>query len=413
VKIGSAATSLSPWRPLALALALAFAVVAMAWPFLFADDRRVELWPIQGILAGSASLAVGSLVLLRADWHRMGWLLVAIGLAFVIASCGFPGFPIAYDGWRSEWAWTALIALMAGLTLRFPSGGIEVGQGWPRRLAATANYVLVFAVVSTTTAVALAFVTREPVREGTFSSLPAVLAEVGFDAAFVVLLGGIASLVIRLRGSSGELRAQLAWVVSALAVPALLIAIAFMLWLIEGDIDSESIMRIFDVLVVTYMGVPVAIGVAILRYRLYDIDRIMSRTLSYALLTAGLGVTYLFLVVALQALLRPLNGGHDFAIVATTLLVAVLFLPARRRVQAAVDRRFNRRHYNAERTVDEFAARLRQEVDLDSLRDELLTVVGETMQPAKASLWLKVPASSLSHVGSPVAIPPSPGEKLP
>jgi len=136
---------------------------------------------------------------------------------------------------------------------------------------------------------------------------------------------------------------------------------------------------------------PLAIGVAILRHQLYDIDRILNRTLVYALLTATLGAMYLGVVVGLQAVLSSVAGGSDLAIVITTLLVAALFLPVRRRVQEIVDRRFNRRTYDAARTIDAFSARLRQQIDLDTLRYELLAVTEETMQPSRASVWLRRP----------------------
>jgi len=135
--------------------------------------------------------------------------------------------------------------------------------------------------------------------------------------------------------------------------------------------------------------VPIAIGIAVMRYRLYEIDRIINRALVYGLLTGTLGFMYFGLVVALQALLSSLSGGNDLAIVATTLLVAALFLPARRWVQEIVNRRFNRRAYDAARTIDDFSARLRDHIDMDTLRYELLAVIDETMQPARASLWLR------------------------
>jgi hypothetical protein len=124
-----------------------------------------------------------------------------------------------------------------------------------------------------------------------------------------------------------------------------------------------------------------------MRYRLYDIDRLINRTLVYGLLTLGLGALYAGTVIVLGELLTSISGGSDLAIALTTLLVAALFLPARSAVQAAVDRRFNRRAYDAQRTVDAFSARLREQIDLDTLRDELLVVVDETMKPTLAHLW--------------------------
>ena len=141
--------------------------------------------------------------------------------------------------------------------------------------------------------------------------------------------------------------------------------------------------------VIALVGVPLSVGIAILRYRLYDIDLLINRTLVYGALTATLGATYALAVVALQQLFRPLTAGSDLAIAASTLAVAALFQPVRGRIQDVVDRRFYRRKYDAQQTLTAFSGRLRQEIDLDTLSRELLAVVGETMQPRSATLWLR------------------------
>lgn len=161
----------------------------------------------------------------------------------------------------------------------------------------------------------------------------------------------------------------------------------------EGDLARETLERaeqpLFQSLLLLFAVIPVALFIAILRYRLWEMDLVVSRTLTYSLLTAGLGALYIALIVGFQALFRPITAGNDLAIVLTTLIVAALFLPARRRVQDAVDRRFNRRAYNAARTLEAFGQRLRYEVDLDDLRGDLVEAVNETMQPRTVSLWLR------------------------
>jgi hypothetical protein len=144
--------------------------------------------------------------------------------------------------------------------------------------------------------------------------------------------------------------------------------------------------------VVVFAGIPASIGIAILRYRLYDIDLIIRRTLVYGALTAALGLVYWASVLVLEQVLRSLTQGSELAIVGSTLAVAALFQPLRQRIQETVDRRFYRQRYDAGRTLEVFATRLRDELDLDSLGAELLEVVGKTMRPERVSLWLRPPA---------------------
>ena len=149
-----------------------------------------------------------------------------------------------------------------------------------------------------------------------------------------------------------------------------------------------------------FNAMPLAIGAAILRYRLYDLDRVVSRTLAYGLLTVVLGLGYAGVVLGLG---RLLPEDSSLAVAAATLAVAAAFHPARRRVQAAVDRRFNRRRYDAARTIQTFSGRLRQQVDLDALHRDLLAVVDQTMHPTQASLWLRPPPAPSTAAGAVVA----------
>jgi hypothetical protein len=190
------------------------------------------------------------------------------------------------------------------------------------------------------------------------------------------------SLVLRFRRSQGVERQQLKWFTYAATL-----MILFML-LSDYLLPQSSIIDALYGFVVVL--VPVAAGVAVLRYRLYDIDRLINRTLVYGLVTVLLAGVYAGLVLVLGELSGGLAGGTPSWVVAgATLAVAALFQPARRRVQAVVDRRFNRRRYDAARTVEAFSARLREEVDLDTLSAELLAVVDQTVQPTRAALWLR------------------------
>jgi hypothetical protein len=209
-----------------------------------------------------------------------------------------------------------------------------------------------------------------------------------FMTLFAVLgVVAAADMLKRFLRSTGEQRQQFKW----FAFVAGWVPPAMVVYIVVTIADADSIYLLDPTFPILLTSVAFAIGIAVLKYQLYDVDILIHRTLVYGALTSGLGAVYFGLVVGLQALLRPFNGGSDLAIVATTLVVAALFLPARRRVQSVVDRRFNRRHYDAARTVEAFSARLREQIDLDTLRGELAAVVGDTMQPASASLWLRPP----------------------
>jgi hypothetical protein len=208
-----------------------------------------------------------------------------------------------------------------------------------------------------------------------------VAIPIGGAVVLVALVVGAGSLVGRFRRARGVERQQLRWLALAagLAAVALLAAVATLM----GDLGSNLLDAALGVCAAL---LPLATGAAILRYRLYDIDRIISRTLAYGLLTVLLGGAYAGVVLGLG---RLLPQDSSLVVAAATLAVAGAFQPARRRIQQVVDRRFNRRRYDAARTIAAFSARLREEVDLDTLTGELLAVVEETMQPTQASLWLR------------------------
>ena len=205
-------------------------------------------------------------------------------------------------------------------------------------------------------------------------ALPAVLI-----TPLSVMVGGV-SLVVRFRRARGVERQQLRWVASAAVVAAAGIPLA----MAGISIDSAAVVgaAVLGSAAVLFL----AIAAAILRYRLYDLDRIISRTLAYGLLTLLLGLGYAAVVLGLG---RLLPEGSSLVVAAATLAMAAVFQPARRRIQQQVDRRFNRRRHDAGQMIAAFGARLRHHVDLDDLTDELLTVVDQTMQPTRASLWLR------------------------
>jgi hypothetical protein len=204
---------------------------------------------------------------------------------------------------------------------------------------------------------------------------------------FVSIVGAIASVVVRFRRSRGVERQQMKWFVYAVALIPLIPTDGFL----PGIISSVA-------LGVVLIALPTAIGIAVLKYRLYNIDVLINRTLVYGSLTATLVTVYVGSIVILQTAFRSLTGqDSQLAIVASTLAIAALFNPLRRRVQAFVDRRFYRRKYDAAKTLAAFSARLRDETDLAELNEELIAVVRETMQPAHVSLWLRPDTASKEH----------------
>lgn len=197
-------------------------------------------------------------------------------------------------------------------------------------------------------------------------------------------LGAVTSLVSRMRRSVGVGRQQIKWLVYAAIFVPILLPVGGMLaadrW--PGKVVQTAV-------IVAIAGVPVGAAIGILRYRLYEIDRIISRSLAYAVLSVVLAGGYVMLVFLFGLVFRPLTGSSDLSVAASTLAVAALFGPARRRVQGFTDRRFNRTRYDAVQTIDTFSMRLRSEIDLVSLDAELRGVVSQTMQPARVSLWLR------------------------
>ena len=196
----------------------------------------------------------------------------------------------------------------------------------------------------------------------------------------IIVLGtlvlAVGSIVIRLWRAKGLERLQLRWLVASLVLSCVgvLVAIVSGLW---------------SLAFLVFTTIPLAIGVAVLRYRLYEIDRLISRTLAYGLVTLALLAVFGGAVLLLSALLSPLTGGNTLAVAGSTLLVAALFQPVRRRVQGIVDRRFNRSRYDAQAAVAAFSARLRDEVDLDTLQGSLLTIVEANLEPTTVSMWLR------------------------
>jgi hypothetical protein len=332
-------------------------------------------------------------------WMGLGSGLVALGGQYsahtlIIAPGSLPG--------GAEAAWLANLALDVGwataftfLLLLFPTGQILSHRWRPILWLAIVNIIATILVTAVCPGrfeepfdyATNPFGIRSP--EVIANTLQRILTILG---SIPLLLGiaSVLSLVLRFRRSLGVERQQIKWFVfSAATFIGLFIASSALYVPIFGASALQNDVATVIIVIFLCIGVPSSVGIAILRYHLYEIDRIINRTLVYGALTVALALVYLVLVIGLGGLMRTISGeSSNLVVAASTLAVAGLFQPFRSRIQTTVDHRFYRRKYDAARTLEAFSARLRDEIDLDALLAELGTVVQETMQPAHLSLWL-------------------------
>jgi hypothetical protein len=384
------------WSLCALALALVAATLLVLLAGRPPASAAGDAWQRQAadLLSLVGAPLLGGLIAARRPDNRYGWLWLAFGLGLAVTAFasayaavaltsgpdGLRGLAVA--GWLIGLGFTAAISLFPFLFLLFPNGRLPSRRWWPLAWAivAVSGLMLVAAALVPGTAVEGV---ANPIGVG--GGLGGILDRVidpGTGVLFVAIALSALSLLPRFRRAQGVERQQLKW----LAYAAVLVG-AFII----GDAVGLQTSGLVDLLLetLTMIGVYVGIGIAVLRYRLYEIDRLINRTLVYGTLTALLGLVYAVGVFGLGNLLNPVGEESALAVAASTLAVAALFQPARRRIQQAVDRRFNRRRHDAAQTIEAFGARLRDQVDLDTLSAELLAVVNQTMEPTRASLWLR------------------------
>ncbi len=372
---------------------------AIATPGWMSGDGASADWTTLSFVPPVAAFAiVGGLISLRRPGNAIGWLLGAIGALFalVVACSSVSGWALRTDSLpqaAGEWisvgsnAWVVALGLIGTqLPLRLPDGRLPTDR-W--RWFSRATIALI--------AVALVGMGAQQERvegvPGTSNPLGAAWAEplaAVFLLVIVAFAGGLAALVLRYRRAGAHDRVQLRWV--AFGGAAFLAIYLVTLPFAGKDTTSSTVLT--GVTQLGFGALPVAIGYAVLRHDLYDIDVVINRTLVYGALTATLAGTYLGSVLLLQLVLSGVTADSGLAVAGSTLAVAALFRPARGRIQATVDRRFFRRKYDAVRTLEQFGARLRDEVDLDALGGDLRAVVADTMQPAHVSLWLRAPEAA-------------------
>jgi hypothetical protein len=356
------------------------------------------------LLAFTAFMVMGALIVAHRPGNAIGWIFSAIALlavtgalaeeygryAYLTRPGALPGAILA--SWFSSWAWYPTIALALVFTvLLFPTGRLLSPRWRPVAWLAVADTAAITVLAALQPALTM--------TEDREVSNPIGVAAVGnpeqtrVGSALLGLLALLAvvasvSLIIRFLRSRGDERQQLKWFAFAGALLPLTVL---------GDLLPATAGNVFFALLVSFL--PIAAGIAILRYRLYDIDRLINRTLVYGLLTVLLAGVYAGLVLGLGEAFGGLGAEPpSWAVAAATLAVAALFQPARRRIQGMVDRRFNRRRYDAAKTIEGFRGRLREQLDLDTLSAELLGVVDQTMEPTRVSLWLRpLPRVSWDH----------------
>jgi uncharacterized membrane protein YidH (DUF202 family) len=349
---------------------------------------------------------IGALVANRRPGNAVGWILLGVGLGWSLPALLsiYGDYGLAHPGTLpgpeialalNEPSWVPPIVLMGTfLILLFPDGHLPSPR-WRK-----------VAWLSAVTLVVVYIVNLIAPGRLTESGYPEIENPLGME--FIRPLFGVLSLslalipvcfvacatalVERFRRSQGHERLQLKWLATAGAMVAggFVVMMALILPFIVLDREPPGWIQVVQqFLSPLFVLIPIAIGVAILRHRLYDIDLIINRTLVYALLTAALTIAYLLMVTLLQNALRPFTGQSELAVAGSTLAVAAMFRPLRVRIQAFIDRRFYRTKYDAAHTLESFSARLRNEIDIDALSSELVALVAKVMEPKHVSLWLR------------------------
>jgi hypothetical protein len=346
---------------------------------------------------------VGAVIAAR-QRNRIGWLFLAFGLlaalhsfdnaVFVRGGIVTPGSlpAVGVVGWVGLVLWPSGFLFLCLLLLLFPDGRLP-SPGWrPVALALAISWSAVI--------LSNAFAPGTTIQQGVRLTNPVGVQALGYpvwkavaQGALVIAVATLAAAalapLLRFRRADPVQRQQLKWFAFVIGICAVSMMVAFA---VQGVLLVVATVLSDVAIAGVVVGLPAAVGLAILRYRLYDIDRLINRTLVYATLTAILGLGYAGAVLALGQLFGGVGERTpSWAVAGVTLAVAALFQPARRRIQTAVDRRFNRRKHNTAQTIQAFSTRLRDQIDLDTLSAELLAVVDQTMEPTRVSFWLRPP----------------------
>ena len=404
--VGEISTRLAAWLAWSLCL-LCVALAGACLIFSLLNGHTLYEMVLTGIpttvilLTQMVSFSVvGALIASHRPENPIGWLFLAAALFYGIEIAGEeyaiyalftnPGsLPLGAElAWLTEWIWAPGFGIiLVFLPVLFPDGHPPSrrwwGVGWLGGLSIGLICVLTSIVLWPERGPALLQLEGFGGQvEEWRSAVSEWVLKLGGPMLLLAGLGAVISLFVRFRRARGDVRQQIKWFASAAALT--------LAWIIVAEQQSGEIVALSGLLVIA--SIPIATGIAVLRYRLYDIDIIINRTLVYGSLTLMLALIYFGGVATTQAIFGALTGQEEqpqLAVVVSTLVIAALFMPLRRRIQSFIDRRFYRRKYDARKTLEAFSTKLRDETDLEALSDDLVGVVRETMQPAHVSLWLR------------------------
>ena len=386
------------WLLCAFSLALtALSLLLLVLNLSHPDVPIHPYWTVNTLIAVGFA-PVGAIIVPRSSPRNLiGWLFGAIGFLWAVMHfsaqyaiytrlaipSSFPAGEAA--AWMMCWVWVPASGLIVFLCLLFPDGRLPSPR-W-RWFASLSLLLILAGAISQALAPGSVYYLRDIHNPYGVEGLPNVGNLVQMVVFTLIFVSAVSLFVRRLRASGVE-RQQLKWFTysSTLAISGVILT--YTISNVMGALWLEWVGYV--VLVVGFIGIPISMGIAILRYRLYDIDIIINRTLVYGLLTTTLVALYFGGIVVLQRVFVVLTGEKStLAVVASTLLIAALFNPLRHRIQGFIDRRFYRKKYDARRTLEAFSAKLRDETNLEALNDDLIDAVRETMQPAHVSLWLR------------------------
>ncbi len=384
------------------ATAIGLALIALTSRAVIPVGHRLEEVAAYLVLQ-TAFTAVAAILMWRLPEHGMSWFVsgaaLVSGAQFLFAGYavhgifgpGLPAAPIA--AWLYTWTGVGLGLFVGLIVATFPDGRVREPSSRP------AVALLIVAIILLVPPLALRpgplgnmHLVDNPFGWNGQARLLELVELFGSAVAVIALLLASWRLLLRARGGTSVERQQLKWLLWSSGLLAAALAVAYPLVVGRpdpGGADQTGRYAARVALAMAMASLPVAIGLAVLRYRLYDIDLLIRRTLVYGALSLALAATYVVLIGVVQAALRPITSGSELAVAGSTLATLALAQPLRRRIQDAVDRRFSRYRYDAARTLDAFAARLRDQVDLNALEGELLEAVRATVQPTHANIWLR------------------------